>query len=136
MTQEEIDNLPDNRSKILAEFENDKGQFVIGDHDWKVQRLIGVGEDDMDFYWIFWDGRKSIWATCVCGYTKLKGKIEDKDYNSYVRLSKLNDLDSPTIFGSEPTPERLLDIDEGKRKIERSLSKNHTLLVPLCWEIN
>ena len=43
--------MSDNKTLILEEFESLKGQFVISG-DWRVKRLLGVVEDDMDYYWL------------------------------------------------------------------------------------
>ena len=46
--------MTDNKKIILEEFESLKGQLVIAG-DWKVKRLVAVVEDDMDYYWLFYD---------------------------------------------------------------------------------
>ena len=57
--------MQDNRKLIIQEFESIKGQFVIAG-DWKVKRIVGVVEDDMDYYWLFYDGRKFSLDSCLC----------------------------------------------------------------------
>lgn len=78
-------NLP----KILEEYEKLKGQFVITD-GWKIERLVGIGDDTTDWYYLTYNGRKLTWNTCVGGLVQLKGKIDDKHYNEFIRLAKLN----------------------------------------------
>ena len=77
--------MTDNKALILAEFEKHKGQFVIGD-DWQVMRLVAIGEDDMDYYYVLYDGRKLHWSTCVGRFVPLKGKIDEHYYEEYGRL--------------------------------------------------
>lgn len=77
---------------ILEQFEKLKGQFVITD-GWKIERLVGIGDDKEDWYYLTYDGRKLKWNTCVGKLVQLKGKIEDKDYNEFIRLAKLNHYD-------------------------------------------
>lgn len=81
-----------NKKLILDEFEKLKGQFVIT-MDWKVERLVAIAEDDMDYYYITYNGRKLRWNTCVCRIVPLKGKIDDDDYNEFERLADLNHYD-------------------------------------------
>ena len=47
------------KESILEEFEQYKGQFVITD-SWNVQRLIAVGSDELDYYWIYWKRLRNI----------------------------------------------------------------------------
>jgi hypothetical protein len=78
--------------KILEEFEQLKGQFVItASHD--IERLVAIGENSMDYYWITFDGRDFKWNTCVGGLMPLKGYLRDEDYNELVRIATLNHYD-------------------------------------------
>lgn len=81
-------NLP----KILEEFENLKGQFVIT-ASWEIERLVGIGDDGEDWYYLTYNGRKLKWNTCVGRIIQLKGKLDDKDYNELIRTAKLNHYD-------------------------------------------
>lgn len=84
--------MDSNKKLILEEFEKLKGQFVIT-MEYKVERLVAIGEDDMDYYWITYDGRKLSFHTCVGGLIPLKGYIKDEHYNEFERLADLNDYD-------------------------------------------
>jgi len=81
-----------NLKLILEQFEKLKGQFVITD-SWKIERLVGIGDDKEDWYYLTYDGRKLKWNTCVGRIVPLKGKIDDKDYNEFIRMAKLNHYD-------------------------------------------
>lgn len=81
-----------NKDIILKEFEELKGQFVIT-QSWKIERLIAIGEDEMDYYYITYNGRKLSWNTCVGKLIRLKGKLDDKDYNEFERIADLNHYD-------------------------------------------
>ena len=85
-----------NLKLILKEFEQYKGQFVIIDD--KVERLIGVGDDSEDYYWLTWNGRKMMWSSCVMSFMPLKGYLREEDYNKLIRLAKLNHYDQ--IYGA------------------------------------
>ena len=104
--------MEDNKTLILREFENLKGQFVIN-ASWDIERLVAVGEDDIDYYWITYDGRKLKWNTCVGRLMPLKGHLRDKDYNELVRLARLNHWDQATQWGHE-------NLEEAKQ-----FSRNH-----------
>ena len=77
---------------ILEEFKKLKGQFVITS-GWRIERLVGIGTDDDDWYYLTYNGRKLTWNTCVGRLMALKGKLDDRDYNEFVRLAKLNHYD-------------------------------------------
>lgn len=77
---------------ILEQFEKLKGQFVITD-GWKIERLVGIGDDKEDWYYLTYDGRKLKWNTCVGRIMPLKGKLDDKDYAELVRTARLNHYD-------------------------------------------
>ncbi len=48
--------------------------------DSELVRLIGIGDDDEDFYYIcLHEGGKISWYTCVGPFESLKGKIERYD---------------------------------------------------------
>ena len=78
---------------ILEEYEKYKGQFVITDWQWQIHRLIGIGDDGSDWYYITFDGRKIHWCSCVGSIIPLKGYLKDEDYDRIVRSAKLNDYE-------------------------------------------
>ena len=119
---------------ILGEFEKYKGQFVITDMN-VVERLIGIGEDEWDYYYITWDGRRTHWNTCVGAIIPLKGFIKDKDYERLVRIAKLNHFDSAEMYRIN-TPEIKEYIKKVREEVENLSRKNGRYLAPICWEIN
>lgn len=123
--------MTDNKKIILEEFESLKGQLVIAG-DWKVKRLIAVVEDDMDYYWLFYDGRKFSLDSCLCRVVPLKGRIADKDYNEFVRIAYLNHWDIVS-YGKD-------DCELHKEEIILDLLKDqenkNSLLTEMCWELN
>jgi len=129
-------------SRILSQFEKHKGQFVISDFKDRVQRLVAVGEDDSDMYWIFWDGRKLEWHSCVGGFISLKGKIYDDEYQRFVRLAELNHQDRFGCYGrrDELSEDKILEIEEGlklfKKHIISNISPGHSFLTEICWDLN
>ncbi len=100
-----------NLEKILALFEELKGQFVLDDKS--VERLIAIGTDDEDYYYVLYDGRKVIWSSCVGKIVPLKGFLKDEDYNEFKRLALLNNWAYPSFYGNNPNdiiPEKLVTI--------------------------
>lgn len=77
---------------IKNTYEELKGQFVIT-NCWKIERLVGIGTDEEDYYWLTYNGRELKWNTCVGGLKRLKNKLDAKDYNELVRIAKLNHHD-------------------------------------------
>jgi len=56
--------MKDNKEKILEEFKQLKGQFVIVSFN-NIERLVAIGEDDEDYYWITYDGKEFKWTSCA-----------------------------------------------------------------------
>jgi hypothetical protein len=76
---------------ITNEFNQLKGQMVIcGD---QVYRFIGIADDDEDWYYALYDGRRITLHSCVGRITPLKGYIQQKDYDEMIRIAKLNHYD-------------------------------------------
>lgn len=128
--------MDSNLKIILEEFENLKGQFVITESQ-LIERFVAIGEDEWDYYYITYNGRKLTWNTCVGRIIPLKGYLREKDYERLVYIAKLNHQDQPNYFGLNGSPEileynqahkdELLDIDEkfyGK------------FLTEVCWDLN
>jgi hypothetical protein len=114
--------------KIKQEFETLKGQFVITQSH-KIERLVAIGDDQQDYYWITYDGRKFTWNTCVGGLIPLKGYLQDKDYNSFVISARLNHFDQETCWGEQ---------GENSQKHKNELMKvsgNDTILTEVCWNL-
>ena len=125
--------MEDNKTLILREFEELKGQFVIN-ASWNIERLVAVGEDDMDYYWITYDGRKLRWNTCVGRIMPLKGHLRDKDYNELVRLADLNHFDRDTRWDHRNSGESESATSEHKNGLMKILD-NERFLTDLCWEL-
>ena len=126
----------DNKTLILAEFERLKGQFVIVESlSWKVERLVAVGEDDVDYYWITYDGRRLNWHTCVISPIQLKGRLPDRDYNRLVKNAKMNDYDQITLW-SNSDPDKFMEFNEAHKAEISKLREGESLLTPICWYIN
>ena len=123
---------------ILKEFEELKGQFVITDMDWSVERLIAIGEDNIDIYYVTWNGNKTTWHTCVGRIIPLKGYILDKHYNEIVRIGKINHCDSPDLFMPKDKEEKqkILKINKQAKEEANDLRKNHKYLTNICWDFN
>lgn len=112
--------MESNLKRILQEFENLKGQLVINGTE--VMRYIAVGTDEEDYYYVLYDGRKVIWSTCVGKLISLKGKIDESDYNTLVRLAKLNHSDQ-------------FEDDNRRNAMISILGSNDKYLTPIHWEI-
>jgi len=123
---------------IIEEFEKYKGQFVIASCGYKVYRLIAVGADEMDNYWVFWDGRKTMWQSCCGGFIPLKGKIDDKHYNEITRIAKINHHDSPELWSikNEKEKKELFKLNKATKKEVEELKGKDKYLTKVCWDMN
>lgn len=128
--------MTDNKTLILNQFEENRGQFVIMHN--KVVRLVAIAEDDTDYYYVCYDGRKIIWHSCLVSYTILKNKIDDKDYNEMIRLAKINHHDQDDLWlprTDEQKEETKIFAREHKKQMEKEEGENR-YLTPFCWELN
>ena len=129
--------MDSNLKLILEEFEKHRGQFVITDNfGHSVQRFIAIAQDEYDYYYVFWDGRKTQWQSCVGRYVPLKGYIEDKYYNEFIRLAKLNHYDSP-----EWADDKVKDIKDVNDSVKLQVlgegsEGTNKYLTEICWELN
>jgi hypothetical protein len=126
--------MNDNKGGIIEEFERLKGQFVIN-ASWEIERLVAIGEDEWDYYWITYNGRKLTWNTCVGRLMPLKGHLQDKDYNELVRLAKLNHYDQVTFWGNKE-PEIA---NEYKIQHKQEMAKTEgteKFLTDFCWDLD
>lgn len=124
----------DNKTLILQEFENLKGQFVIT-ASWQIERLVAIGDDDQDYYYVTYNGRKLTWNTCVGKLVPLKGKLDDVDYNEFVRLAKLNHFDQATLWGNSESDESRLAVEAHIAEL-LALSESDRFLTPVCFDLN
>jgi hypothetical protein len=124
------------KTLILNQFEENKGQFVIIGND--VVRLVAIAEDEMDYYYVVYDGRKVIWHSCVGSYTVLKNKIEDKSYNELIRIAKINHYDQDDLWMPKTDQDKAQQKHYAKRhkqKMEKEEGDNK-YLTPFCWDLN
>jgi hypothetical protein len=128
--------MTDNKSLIINQFEENKGQFIIMNN--KVVRLVCIAEDEMDYYYVTYNGRKINWHSCVGSYMILKGRLKDKDYNELIRIAKLNHFDQEDLYSpitEEEKEQQKLYSERHKRELSKVSGKDK-YLVPFCWNIN
>lgn len=128
---EQIQNATGNLKLILSEFKELRGQFVITEMN-KIERLIAIGDDTEDWYYVTYDGRELHWSSCVGRIMPLKGYLRDKDYDYLIYIAKLNHTDQLDlkINGNK---------DEFLKYMEEYISKyykNDSFITELCWELN
>jgi len=128
--------MSDTKTTIINQFEENKGQFVIIGND--VVRLVAIAEDEMDYYYVMYDGRKVTWHSCVGRYTVLKNKIEDKSYNEIIRIAKINHYDQDDLWMPKTDQDKAQQKHYAKRhkqKMEKEEGDNK-YLTPFCWDLN
>jgi hypothetical protein len=127
--------MEDNKTLILREFEKLKGQFVIT-ASWEIERLVAVGADIHDYYWITYNGRTFTWNTCVGRIMPLKGHLQDLDYDELVRLARLNHYDQATLWG-KPQEEGILLAEKHRTSLAANLNSEskEELLTLIHWDL-
>lgn len=126
--------MDDNLKIILGEFEKMKGQFVVTD-SWAIERLVAIGSDKWDYYYVTYNGRKLTWNTCVGKVIQLKGKIDNDDYNSLVAVAKLNHYDQEGLYNIEDKNKRRIEIQQHRAEL-MSNSGSDEFITEVCWELN
>ncbi len=137
--------MDNNREIFINMFNEHKGEFVI-DGNKRVNRFVGLIDDYHNYYYVIYTGRKFELQTCVGSLVFLKNKIDDKDYNEFIRLAKLNHYDQPTFHCIKPTDEKYqevlqFNIQHKKELIDELLQDNgiytNKLMVnEICWDLN
>lgn len=127
--------MDSNLKSILATFEKLKGQQVITGFN-NIERLIAIGDDTEDWYWVCWDGRKTTWHSCCLHLIPLKGHLLKRDYESLVRSAKTNDYDSPNLWNAEDKAEIAKINLEAREEIQKMPDKNCKFVTSVCWDIN
>ncbi len=126
------------KTLILEKFEHHKGEFIIINN--KVSRLIAVGDDGEDYYWVTYDGRSTIWSSCVGKFIVLKNKIDDSDYDEFIRIAKINHLDQDDLWLPKTPEDKLENKELAKKHKEfiklQSTGGNDILLTEICWDLN
>lgn len=124
--------------EILKEFEEVKGQFIL--IDGQLKRLVGVIDDGFDYCYVLFNGHVISYAPCLSRIMRLRGKLDDEDYNEIVRIAKLNHADYKL-----PNFHDILSIEEEKIDKENiicnsptiiNVAKNKKKIFKFAWEIN
>lgn len=120
--------------QILEEFESLKGQFVITPGQ-DIERLVAIGEDDEDYYYVTYNGRKLTFSTAVGRIMPLKGYLRDEDYLELRRLARLNHFDQADLWGSKSL-EETKEFNEKHKSELMTLKGSDRFLTEVCWELN
>lgn len=121
--------MDNNLKRILEEFEAHKGQFVITE-SWDIERLIAIGDDALDYYYVTYDGRKTTWNTCVGAIIPLKDRLTEKEYQKFIRIAKLNHWDQWPGEGRDE------DCIEAHREEASKVNGTDKYLTEICWDLN
>ena len=98
----------------------------------KIERLIAIGDDGEDWYYVTFDGRDLHWSSCVGRIIPLKGYLRDEDYDHLVHIAKLNHYDQIdlNINGNNE-----LFLNSINKEISK-YSETDKFLTELCWDLN
>jgi len=112
--------------RLKQEWEEHKGEFILTQSH-TLARFIAIGDDGDDYYYVTYDGREITWSSAVGKLIYLKGKIDDRDYKSLIRLAKQNHWDQ-----IETTPESIGNY----RKFITTHDVGNEYLTDICWDLN
>lgn len=122
--------MDSNLKIIIQEFEELKGQFVITE-GWEIERLIAIGDDQQDYYYVTYDGRKTKWNTCVGSVIPLKNRLTEKEYNKFIGIAKLNHFDQVGVWGHDEN-----FANQHKIEVTKLNDKSDKYLTEICWDLN
>jgi hypothetical protein len=129
-TKDKILQMDSNLQRILKEYEAHKGQFVITE-SWEIERLIAIGDDEQDYYYVTYDGRKTKWNTCVGSIIPLKNRLSEKEYNKFISRAKLNHFDQVGVWVSSEE-----FATQHKTEVTKLNGDYDKYLTDICWELN
>jgi len=123
--------MDNNLKIILKEFKELKGQFVITDMT-MIERFVGIGEDEYDWYYITFDGKNMHWNSCVGRIMPLKGYLKNEDYDHLIHMAKFNHYDQIdfNVNGNKNIFLKAVEDDILKN------NKNDKILTGLYWDLN
>jgi len=121
------------KESIIKEWEEHKGEFILTQSH-TLERFIGIGADIEDYYWITYNGRTVNWNSCVGKLIYLKGKIDDSDYQGFIREAKLNHYDQKG-WGDFRQDAYNESVDEHRQRIIKC-GEGDFYLTDICWDLN
>lgn len=115
--------LPDQKrlDEIDTLFDQHKGEFVISS-DNRIYQFIGIGYDEEDVWYIFYNGKNIDYHSFVLDPIFLKGQLGDKDYNRLRDGANMN----------YPTAKSVDTYRDARAKIIQSISVK--LLTDVCFD--
>ena len=119
--------------RLREEWEEHKGEFVLTQSH-RLERFIAIGDDGDDFYYITYNGREITWNSAVGKLIYLKGKIDDYDYDNFIRLAKLNHWDQSEHYRT--VYDNWDNSDTHKRECEELNSEIDKFITDVCWDLN
>ena len=130
-----------NREHTLDYFDKHKGEMMISSDDNKVYQFIGIALDPDDYLYVLYDGRGIRFSTILSRLIVLKNKIDDEDYNEFVRMAKLNWYSSDMIYGAKVADEHydevVKHVKEHTDGIEEILKRDtEEMLSEVVWDFN
>jgi len=128
--------MENNLKIIKKEFNELKGQHVLINNT--VLRFIAIAEDKYDYLYILWDGKNIKYHTILELLIPLKNKIDDQHYNSIVRTSMYNDIDSfDFMLPNDEEKEIVKKFALKQRKdVIKSIPDDINVLSEFCWDFN
>jgi hypothetical protein len=111
--------------EIIKVWKEHKGEFVITQSH-RIERFLAIGFDEEDYYYATYDGRRIMWNSCVGRLIFIKGKLDNRDYEEFIRLAELNHFDQ-TLEEKEAIFH--------KREVT-NCGKVESYLTEICWEMN
>ena len=118
--------------RLKQEWEEHKGEFVLTQSH-TLERFIAIGDDGDDYYYATYNGREITWNSAVGKLIYLKGKIDDYDYNNFIRLAKLNHWDQINVWKGFDSPNE--QVDEHIKTLTTNTG-NDVYLTDICWDLN
>jgi len=129
--EEHLQNPDGNLKIILEEFNRLKGQHIMTDAFFKTERLIAIGDDGEDWYYITFDGKNIHWESCVGRIIPLKGHLRDEDYDYIIHIAKLNHYDQLCLKNNDLK----MFLDAADKEISE-YPDNHRFMTEVCWDLN
>jgi len=123
--------LCSNGDSIRDTFRKHRGDMVLMDGE--VLQFVAIADDDNDYLYVFYNGRELRLFIILSNFVVIKGKIDNRDYNYFIRNAKLNYHSA--MLKNEKFKEHHIYIQEYLDKLPSSI-ENIRYLSEFDWSLD
>lgn len=121
-------------------FKAHRGQHMITPN-MTIERLVALGTDETDYYWVFFNGRKLSYIDVSSDIIEIKDQLYKRTYKSIIRNAEYDHLDQPKAFNNKikrdnEITQTMKEFNEKFKKDIESLKSPIRYITNICWDLN